>query len=145
MTDFIFELSQKQGHPTYCPKEQWWTLYIDGASKVFGSRVGLILQSPIGKLMEQFICLNFSASNNKAEYEAVIVGLNLALMLVATKLEIKSDSQLIVGKIQQEYEAKDERMARYLVMVEDHLKKLNEWVVRRVPRKENVRQIHWPE
>ena len=95
--------------------------------------------------MEQFICLNFSASNNKAEYEAVIVRLNLALMLVATKLEIKSDSQLIVGKIQQEYEAKDERMARYLVMVEDHLKKLNEWVVRRVPRKENVRQIHWPE
>ena len=95
--------------------------------------------------MEQFIYLNFSASNNKAEYEAVIVGLNLALMLVATKLEIKSDSQLIFEQIQQEYEAKDERMARYLVMVEDHLKKLDEWVVRRVPRKENVRQIHWPE
>ena len=95
--------------------------------------------------MEQFIYLNFSASNNKAEYEAVIVGLNLALMLVATKLEIKSDSQLIFEQIQQEYEAKDECMARYLAMVEDHLKKLDEWVVRRVPREENVRQIHWPE
>ena len=66
-------------------------------------------------------------------------------MLAATKLEIKSDSELIVGKIQQEYEAKDERMARYIAMLEDHLKKLDEWVVRRVPRKENVRQIHWPE
>ena len=59
---------------------------------VSGSKVGLILQSPIGELMEQVIHLNFSASNNEAEYEAVLVGLDLALILAASKLEIKSDS-----------------------------------------------------
>ena len=47
--------------------------------------------------MEQAIRLSFSAFNNETEYEVVLVGLNLALVLAATKLEIRSDSQLIVG------------------------------------------------
>ncbi|KAL6321784.1 hypothetical protein AAG906_035302 [Vitis piasezkii] len=68
--------------------------------------------------------------------------LDLALVLAATKLEIRSDSQLIVEHIQQEYEAKDEHMARYLAMVESHLKKLDEWVIRRVPVKRMGRQTH---
>nr|CAN83850.1 hypothetical protein VITISV_008562 [Vitis vinifera] len=103
---------------------------IDGVSRVSRSGVGLILQSPTGELIEQVICLNFSTFNNEAEYEVVLTGLDLALVLATTKLEIKSDSQLIVGQIQREYEAKDERMARYLAMVESHLKKLDKWVIR---------------
>ncbi|RVX02217.1 hypothetical protein CK203_025411 [Vitis vinifera] len=80
--------------------------------------------------MKQALRLSFSTSNNEAEYEAILVGLDLALMLVATKLEIRSDSQLIVGQIQREYEAKNEHMARYLAMVEDQLKKLDKWIIR---------------
>ena len=57
-----------------------------------GSRVSLILQSPIRELMEQVIRLSFSTSNNEVEYEVVLAELNLALMLVATKLEIRNDS-----------------------------------------------------
>ena len=56
--------------------------------------------------MEQAIRLSFFASNNEAEYEAVLAGLDLALILAATKLEIRSDSQLIFGQIQWEYETK---------------------------------------
>ena len=67
------------------------------------------------------------------------MGLNLAITLAATRLEIRNDSQLIVEQIQKEYEEKDERMARYLAMVENRLKKLDEWVIRRVPRKENLK------
>lgn len=65
---------------------------MDGASKVFGSGVGLIIQSPIRELMEQTMYLSFSVSNNEAEYENVIVRLDIALILVITKLEIRSDS-----------------------------------------------------
>ena len=57
-----------------------------------GSRVSLILQSPIRELMEQVVRLSFSTSNNEVEYEVVLAELNLALMLVATKLEIRNDS-----------------------------------------------------
>ena len=67
----------------------------------------------------------------------MLAGLDLALMLVATKLEIKSDSQLIVEQIQQDYKAKDECMTQYLAMVEEHLKKLNDWINRPTPREEN--------
>ena len=104
---------------------------------MFGFGVGLILQSPTGELMEQAIRLSFSASNNEVEYEIVLARLDFSLILVATKLEIGSNSQLIVEKIQREYEANDEHMALYLTLVKDHLKKLDKWVIRRVPRKEN--------
>ena len=126
MVKFIVELPKKQAHLADRPGEQWWTLHVDRTSRVFRSRIGLILQSPTGEPMEKAIHLNFSATNNEVEYEVVLVGLDLALVLVATKLEIRNDSQLIFGQIQQEYEAKDERMTRFLTMVESRLEKQNE-------------------
>ena len=83
--------------------------------------------------MEQAIRLYFSTSNNEAEYEAVLARLDFAITLTTTRLEIRSDYQLIVGQIQKEYEEKDECMARYLAMVENCLKNLDEWIVRQVP------------
>ncbi|RVX23959.1 hypothetical protein CK203_000814 [Vitis vinifera] len=71
-------------------------------------------QSPTGEHLEQAIRLGFSASNNEAEYEAILSGLDLALALSVSKLRIYSDSQLVVRHVQKEYEAKDSRMARYL-------------------------------
>ena len=50
-----------------------------------------------------------------------------------SKLEIYSDSQLAVGHIQKEYEAKDKRMSQYLVKVCNTLKQLDEWAVRKFP------------
>ena len=49
-----------------------------------GFGVGLILQSPTGKLMEQAIRLNFSISNSEVEYEAILAGLDLSLVLIET-------------------------------------------------------------
>lgn len=93
----------------------------------------MILQSPTEELLKQAIRLSFSVFNNEAKYEVVLVGLDFVLTLVATKLEICSDSQLIVGQIQREYEAKNEHKTHYLTMVEDHLKRLDKWTVRWVP------------
>ncbi|KAL6326972.1 hypothetical protein AAG906_012656 [Vitis piasezkii] len=83
-------------------------------SQVSGSGVGFLLQSPIGEQLEQAIRLGFPASNNEAEYEVILSGLGLALALSASKLKICSDSQLVVGQIQGEYEAKDGHMAQHL-------------------------------
>nr|CAN82058.1 hypothetical protein VITISV_010874 [Vitis vinifera] len=117
-------------HLVESPGEQWWTLHVDETSKASDSKVSLILQSPTGKLLEQAIRLYFSTSNNEAEYEAVLARLDFAITLTTTRLEIRSDYQLIVGQIQKEYEEKDECMARYLAMVENCLKNLDEWIVR---------------
>ena len=136
ITNFITELPKKQAHLANHPGKQW-TLHVDGVSKVSESGVGLIIQSPIGELMEQAIRFSFFAFNNEVEYEVFLAGLDLALVLATTKLEIRNDSQLIVRQIQREYEAKDKRIARYLAMVESHLEKLDGWVIQRVPREEN--------
>ncbi|RVW90981.1 Pro-Pol polyprotein [Vitis vinifera] len=68
---------------------------VDGASRSSGSGVGLLLQSPTGEQLEQAIRLGFSASKNEAEYEAILSGLDLALALSVSRLQIYSDSQLV--------------------------------------------------
>ncbi|RVW95941.1 hypothetical protein CK203_027601 [Vitis vinifera] len=63
----------------------WWTLHVDEASWTSGFWIGLLLQSPTGEQLEQAIRLGFPTSNNEAEYEAILSGLNLALALSASK------------------------------------------------------------
>ncbi|RVW86821.1 Retrovirus-related Pol polyprotein from transposon 297 [Vitis vinifera] len=114
MADFVLEYSRRPNQHHESSEQEWWTLRVDGASRSSGSGVGLLLQSPTGEHLEQAIRLGFSASNNEAEYEAILSGLDLALALSVSKLRIYSDSQLVVRHVQKEYEAKDARMARYL-------------------------------
>lgn len=84
-----------------------------------------MLYSLTREQIEQFVCLSFPTSNNEAEYEAMIDGLNLTLVLATAKVEIISDSKLVVRQIQYEYGAKDECMAHYLAMVQTRLSMLN--------------------
>ena len=114
-------------------------LYVDGASNVQGSRAGLILTSPEGIDIEYALIFGFQASNNEAEYEAVIAGLNLAHSLEVDQLDVCSDSQLVVRQIEDTYEAKSGRMILYLQKVRDLVKKFVLVQVRHVPRAENSR------
>ena len=116
-----------------------WKLSVDGASNAQGSGAGLILTSPEGIDIEYALRFGFHTSNNKAEYEAVIAGLNLAHSLEVDQLEVYSDSQLVVRQIEDTYEAKSGRMILYLLKVLDLLKKFVLVQVKHVPRAENSR------
>ena len=87
--------------------------------------------------MEYALIFNFQASNNEAEYEAVIARLNLAHSMEANQLEVSSDSQLVVKHIEDSYEAKGEKMILYLKKVREFLKKFIRVQVKHVPRAEN--------
>ena len=100
-----------------------WKLSVDGALNAQGSRVGLILTSPEGIDIEYALRFGFCASNNEAEYEAVIASLNLAHSLEVDQLEVCGDSQLVVRQIEDTYEAKSGRMILYLQKIRDLLKK----------------------
>ena len=100
-----------------------WKLFVYGASNAQGSEAGLILTSPEGIDIEYALRFGFQASNNEADYEAVIAGLNLAHSLEVDQLEVCSDSQLVVRQIEDTYEAKSGRMILYLQKVRDLLKK----------------------
>ena len=116
-----------------------WKLSVDGATNIQGSGAGLILTSPEGIDIEYVLRFGFQASNNEAEYEAVIVGLNLAHSLEIDQLEVCSDSQLVVRQIEDTYEAKSGRMILYLRKVWDLLKNFVLVQVRHIPRAENSR------
>ncbi|RVX11738.1 Transposon Ty3-I Gag-Pol polyprotein [Vitis vinifera] len=137
MADFVLEYSRRPNQHHESSEQEWWTLRVDGASRSSGSGVGLVLQSPTGEHLEQAIRLGFSASNNEAEYEAILSGLDLALALSVSKLRIYSDSQLVVRHIQKEYEAKDSRMARYLAKVRSTLQQFTEWTIEKIKRADN--------
>ena len=59
--------------------------------------------------MEYALRFGFQASNNEAEYEVVIIGLNLAHYMEADQLEICSDSQLAVKQIDDSYKVRGEK------------------------------------
>ena len=69
----------------------------------------------------------FPATNNEAEYEAILMGLRVGKVLGDKNLLPQSDSMLIMGKTKEEYEAKEERMQKYLRLVR-HLTQEFDWV-----------------
>lgn len=71
-----------------------WILFIDGSSTANSSGVGLIFKTPEGSVIEKAVRLEFRASNNEAEYEALIVR-----MLGTQDLIIHCDSQLIANQL----------------------------------------------
>ena len=73
--------------------------------------------------MEYALGFGFQASNNEAGYEAVIVGLNLTHSMEADQLEVCIDSHLVVKQIEDDYEAKGEKMIHYLKKVRELPKK----------------------
>ena len=76
-----------------------------------------MLVSLEGLVLEQAVCLGFPVSNNEAKYEALVVGLRSARQLDAWHLQILCDSQLVANQISGEYQARDERMSAYLLVV----------------------------
>ena len=69
-----------------------------------------MLISPEGEILKYAVRLQFSATNNEAKYEALLTRLSLAKALRAKNLIVQADSQLIIGQVKGNYEAKEERM-----------------------------------
>ena len=89
LADFLAEVPQPATGST---SSNWWTLSVDGTSRQTRAGIGLQLKSQGGDKIEQAIQLGFNASNNESEYEAILVGIELAAALTADKLTIQSDS-----------------------------------------------------
>ena len=141
LADFVMEFilaepAKNAQLPTDLPI---WKLSVDGATNAQGSGAGLILTSPEGIDIEYALRFKFQTSNNEAEYEAIIAGLNLAYSLEIDQLEVYNDSQLVVRQIEDTYEAKSERMILYLKRVQDLMKMFVLVQFRCIPRTENSR------
>ena len=87
-----------------------WEVYVDGALNQKGSGVGLVLVSPEKVVIEKSLRLNFSVTNNEAEYKTLLVGMAMVQRMGGKSIKLFSDSRLVVGQVRGEFKAKDERM-----------------------------------
>ena len=119
LADFITEFTRASKEPPQDkgePKEKW-EVNIDGSSVKGAGGVETVFKTPEGRLLKHVVRLQYPTTNNEAEYEALLIGLRIAKVLGVTTLKVQSYSQLVVGQVNGEYEAKKERMVKCLDLV----------------------------
>jgi hypothetical protein len=76
-----------------------WTLFFDGSARSKRAGAGVVLIDPRGEQLKYMVHLDFEATNNMAEYEALIFELTAALSLGVRELLVKGDSQLVIRQV----------------------------------------------
>ena len=112
-------------------------MYADGSSVTGLRGVGVIVSSPEKDVLKYGVQLQFLATNNEAEYEAILTSLRIAKALGVKNLKLKTDSKLIVRQITNEYEAKEERMNRYLKLTNQLVDYFDDVRFEKIPRENN--------
>ncbi|XP_027157186.1 uncharacterized protein LOC113758608 [Coffea eugenioides] len=132
-------LTEQSSPPIEAQPGESWILFVDGASSKEGSGAGLLLISPTGEELTYALRFDFPASNNKAEYEALFIGLRIAHQMGITAIKVRSDSQLVVHQVRGEYEAKEDVMKKYLTKTQEVIALFGAFEIERVPRSQNKR------
>ena len=112
LADLVAEWTEVQ-LPTPDVTHEYWMMYFDRSVMAPGSGAGVVLISPKRSRLRYTIRLHFSASNNIAEYEALINGLRITIELGATWLYIHSYSELVVDQVMKESSYKSPLMVAY--------------------------------
>jgi ribonuclease HI len=89
-------------------------MYFDGSKRIHGAGAGVFLISPQGDKLKYVLWMSFSqASNNEAEYEALLHGMKMAKAYGATRLKIFGDSNLVVQQVMNKFDAISDNMTAY--------------------------------
>ena len=89
-------------------------------------------------IIEKSLRLDFSATNNKAEYEALMMGMAMVQRMSGKSIKIFSDSRLVVSQVKGEFEAKDERMQGHLSQVKCLQSEFESFDLLHIPRNGNA-------
>ncbi|KAL0404558.1 UNVERIFIED_CONTAM: Ribonuclease HI [Sesamum radiatum] len=120
-------------------QDQRWLLHVDGSSTTQGSGVGIVITTPQDEDLKFAIKFGFKASNNEAEYEALVIGMRMVHETGARHLLAYSDSQLVVKQIEGTYEAKEESIIQHLQQIAELKTKFHHFQIIQIPREENAK------
>ena len=136
LADFVAEWTDIQLPPPQIQGE-CWTMYFDESVMKTGAGAGLLFISPLGDHMRYVICLHFPASNNMAEYEALLSGVPIAIELGIKRLDVRGDSQLVIDQEMKESSYHDLNMEAYCNAVRCLEDKFDGLELNHVPHKYN--------
>ena len=117
LADFLVDWAETQYLPP-APDSTHWRMHFDGSKMRTGLGAGIVLTSPKGDKLKYTLQIHFAASNNVAEYEALVHGLRLAKELGIRRILCYGDSDLVVQQSSGDWDAKDANMASYRFLVQ---------------------------
>jgi ribonuclease HI len=136
LADFVAEWTDTQLPPPQIQAE-CWTLYFDGSVMKTGAGAGLLFVLPLGEHMRYAVRLHFLASNNMAEYEALLCGLKIAIEIGIKRLDVRGDSQLVIDQVMKNASSHDDKMEAYCKAVRALEDKFYGIELNHVPRRYN--------
>ncbi|XP_010046469.2 uncharacterized protein Mb2253c-like [Eucalyptus grandis] len=114
-----------------------WTMYFDGVVNLAGSGTGAVLISPDGQHYPVAAKLTFPCTNNIAEYEACILGLQAAVDMKIRKLQVYGDSALIILQTEGKWRTHDSKLIPYHEFLGRLTEEFQEVLFEYLPRSQN--------
>ena len=99
--------------------------------------LGIVLVTPEKLVIEKSLQLGFLATNNEVEYEALLAGMTMVSQLRKEVIELYSDSRLVVGQVNEEFEVWDERIQGYLAKVKQARVHFKSFTLKQIPKGQN--------
>lgn len=99
--------------------------------------IGVVVQAPEGEVLEERGERIGRATNNVAEYRALLLGIERAAELGAREVELVGDSELVVRQVKGEYKVKDATLRELHAEVKRALAPFERWSIRHVRREQN--------
>ena len=115
-------------------------VHIDGGARgnPGPAAIAAVLADPAGTVLDERSATIGHATNNVAEYQALLLGIERARALGAREVELVGDSELIVKQVRGEYRVKDVSLRELHSQVKAALGDFDRWSIRNVPREENA-------
>ncbi|XP_059310562.1 uncharacterized protein LOC132061902 [Lycium ferocissimum] len=112
-------------------------MYFDGAAQRDGAGAGVVFVTPQGEVLPYSFTLTQCCSNNVAEYQALILGLEMAVDMKQLQLQVFGDSQLIINQLLGSYDVKKPKLLPYYGYAQKLIGWLGDVTLQHVPRREN--------
>ncbi|XP_073137497.1 uncharacterized protein [Henckelia pumila] len=123
--------------PVYGIEEPPWTLKFDGSSTEGTAGAGIVIISPTGVKTTLSFNLDFPCTNNQAEYEALVIGLEVLKYLQEKNVQVIGDSQLVLRQVAGEYKCTSLSLIPYFAATSQLADDFVEINFQYVPRQQN--------
>ena len=114
-----------------------WMIFFNGAARREVTGIGVVFVSPQRQILLYSFTLSEFCSNNVAEYQALIIGLQMAIEMGISQLEIFGDSKLVINQILEQYDVKKNDLIPYCKYTKKLLANFKAIMLEHIPRKEN--------